>query len=466
MGRRTGEIRSPHNLPAGRLGRRQRLLFTAALFTVGVASAYSAVAMLTRVTPALVKGKNFELPVLSQVLEEAPGGLAVKQPGFESSLNRRQNILIIGVDRRPGFAENLPYNSDTIMVASVDPLTKSVNVLSFPRDLWVDIHSPDGRRSHKERINSSYGSVLIDGNHPIRDGAEQLKRDLKADFNIDIDHWVWMDIAGVEKLVTAVGGVTLDINDDLSFFDWWYTDDDKTNPHRVSFPPGPRHYNGYDAVAFGRYRGDSDLNRIKRQQLVLLATVQAALDRGVFNTSAPDLWAAYSGVFRHDFSLAEAASYVPLMRSAAGRVTTFSVGEPVGGRPTVTDATIDEKDVLLYDPDNAAFWVDVALNRPNHAGSSVEVRDASGATGQDRADQVGRYLRDARHLQGVALGPNVAATPRTTVTVYNDARRPMAAQIAHWLGLPETAVVPARSPGDTAPDILITVGADQRIPAN
>lgn len=466
MGRRTDENRPPRQLAPGRPARGQRLLFATALVAVALASAYSAVATLTRVTPALVKGKNLDVPVVSAALEGAPGSFAVKKPGAESSLTRRENILIIGVDRRPKFPDNLPYNTDTIMVASVDPLTKSVNILSFPRDLWVDIHPADGSPPYKGRINSSYGSALLDGTRPIRDGAEQLKRDLKADFDIDIDHWVWMDIAGVEKLVTAVGGVTLDIPEELAFFDWWYTNDDKTNPHRLSIPPGTGHYDGYDAVAFGRYREDSDLNRIKRQQLVLLATIQAALDGGVFNTSAPDLWAAYNSVFRHDFSLAEAGSYLPLMRTAARQVTMFSIGEPVAGVQTVTDETIGGKDILLYDRDNAAFWVDVALNRPNVDGSSVEVRDGSGAAGQDRADQIGRYLRDARHLSGVALGPDVAPTPQTTVTVYDDARRPMATQIAQWLGLPGTSVVTAPRTGRPTPDIVITVGSEQRIPAN
>ena len=61
----------------------------------------------------------------------------------------RVNILVLGVDQRPG--ESGPWRTDTMMVVSVDPESKSAGMLSIPRDLWVEIPGYG-----MDRINTAY----------------------------------------------------------------------------------------------------------------------------------------------------------------------------------------------------------------------------------------------------------------------------------------------------------------------
>src|SRR5690606_2660694 len=97
----------------------------------------------------------------------------------------------------PNFADVLPNaevggtRSDTIIVARVDPESTHVDMVSFPRDLWVPIPG------HGEsRINSAYGY-----------GRQVLIDTISENFGIDIHHYIEIDFTGFQRLVDAVGGV-------------------------------------------------------------------------------------------------------------------------------------------------------------------------------------------------------------------------------------------------------------------
>ncbi len=117
------------------------------------------------------------------------------------------NFLIVGSDSDDGLAPNDPVRaarakevggirSDTIMVVRLDPRTKQARVLSFPRDLWVNI---PGKQAG--RINSAL---------EFGDGTPALLiATLKADFNLDINHYVEVNFAGFKNLVRILGGVPI-----------------------------------------------------------------------------------------------------------------------------------------------------------------------------------------------------------------------------------------------------------------
>src|SRR5688572_8232409 len=110
-----------------------RMMFLFAIVVFGLASMYTSVAMLARVTPALFPGQSIaDVPGLGDFAD------VINTPKNEETVfNRRINLLIVGLDKRPGWRFEGAYLNDTVMVATLDPTTKNANILSFPRDLYV-----------------------------------------------------------------------------------------------------------------------------------------------------------------------------------------------------------------------------------------------------------------------------------------------------------------------------------------
>jgi LCP family protein required for cell wall assembly len=441
--------------------RAQRLGFVFALLVLLASSSYSALSLLSRVTPALFPGHTLPIP---SVLADLPGPVGiVTQPNSRSVFNRRINIVVMGMDLRP-YDSELDGRTDSLMVVSIDPMTKQTSVLSIPRDMNVDIHPPQGGQ-YEDRINASFGVGANSGNS-VAAGAAQLEKDLKLDFGIEIDYWVWLDIRGVEKLVDALGGIDVVIPPELSVPSWYYTDDDVTSPHFVAFPPGPQHLDGYNAVAFGRYRNDSDLYRMKRQQLVLKAALEKIFANGLLNNPL-DLWNAYGSLLKTDVPTGKMPGYALLLQETQGHLNLFSFGDPVNDVPTVADYTTEEgASVLTWNPDNVQYWLSQAFPNTAYAGLTVEVNDATGSASEDAATAFGRYLKYSKGFPTVELGGALPSQSATAVVVSTTDQRGAGEDIAKWLGLPPSAVVVQDFGAGSGPDIQVVLGDSFKLPTN
>jgi LCP family protein required for cell wall assembly len=196
-----------------------------------------------------------------------------------------KNFLITGADNNscidpdspyaPAFGDrtNLGERSDTIMMWRVNPSTSQVAVLSFPRDLFVDIAGT----SRKGRINEAYE----------RDNPQKLIDTIYQNFGINTDHFVQVDFCAFRTLVEAVGGVAVPFETPVR--------DPNTG---LNVPEaGCFTFDGDHALAYtrsrklqwldenGEWRQDptSDLGRISRQQDFLRRTVSALLAKGAYN---------------------------------------------------------------------------------------------------------------------------------------------------------------------------------------
>jgi LCP family protein required for cell wall assembly len=164
--------------------------------------------------------------------------------------------LVIGYDRRAGEGAGTRSRSDTVMLVRADPETKSVSLLSFPRDLFVEIHCP-GKGTFNARINGAYSEC----------GTKGTLETVRALTDLPIQFLITVNFRGFRKLVDAVGGIWLDV--DRRYFndrggDFGYA--------TINLFPGYQKLGGYQALDFVRYRHtDSDLYRVARQQLFVRA---------------------------------------------------------------------------------------------------------------------------------------------------------------------------------------------------
>ena len=183
-----------------------------------------------------------------ETVERQETGVSRKE---EVNLNNKDSfsILLMGVDTGD-LGRTDTGRSDAIMVATVSPEDNKTQIVSIPRDTYMEI--------------VGYGT-FDKINHAYAFGGPAMSMDsLEKYLDIPIDHYAAINLKGIQDLVNAVGGVT--VNNDLAF-----TSDGK------SFDIGQIELNGEEALAFVRMRYDDpngDYGRQERQRLVIQGIMQ------------------------------------------------------------------------------------------------------------------------------------------------------------------------------------------------
>jgi LCP family protein required for cell wall assembly len=159
------------------------------------------------------------------------------------------NILVLGSDHRTGEAKT-DRRSDTLLLVRLDPQRKTISMLSFPRDTYVDIPGHG-----KSKINDAYSFG----------GPALSVKTIKQLTGLDINFAVDVDFKGFRGVVDAFGGIWADV-------DHRYYTPPEADYMEIDLQPGYQLLDGRDALAFARYRHEDvhgDFGRIARQQLVL-----------------------------------------------------------------------------------------------------------------------------------------------------------------------------------------------------
>ena len=217
--------------------------------------------------------------------------------------SERVNILLMGIDRRPG--EAFISRTDSMMVVSLDPEGNTISILSVPRDLYVLIPG-HGR----DRINTAfvYGSA---GNNPVG-GAALAMQTVEYNLGIRLNHYVLVDFSAVINGVNALGGIDVYVPTDLN---------DPTYPDMnygydpLFIPAGMTYMDGELALKYARTRHvDNDFGRAQRQQQVILAARDKALGLGLPSliSRAPVLYQQLERGIRTDLSLDQIVRLVTL----------------------------------------------------------------------------------------------------------------------------------------------------------
>jgi LCP family protein required for cell wall assembly len=204
-----------------------------------------------------LEGAQTVVDINERSLKDPQVRKAVQKLGF--ALPGRPAIaIVVGQDfRRWAKDEEKGGRADTVMLLRADPDHDTISMLSFPRDLVVDIHCP-GRSPFPGPINSAYAVCGLQG---TVETVKQLT-------DLPIHYLVTIDYRGFIQTVDKLGGVWIDV--DRRYFN------DNSNPGpEGTFPPidlqpGYQELTGRQALGFVRYRKtDSDLYRIERQRIFM-----------------------------------------------------------------------------------------------------------------------------------------------------------------------------------------------------
>jgi LCP family protein required for cell wall assembly len=159
--------------------------------------------------------------------------------------------LVIGYDARKG--EGTSGRSDTLMLVRADPSTDSISLLSFPRDMNVEIRCP-GRTPFFDKINAAYATCGPQG-------SLQTVRQLTG---LQINYLITVNFRGFREIVDRLDGAWIDVDRRYfndrggSCFECYAT---------IDLQPGYQQLSGRQTLSYVRYRHtDSDLYRVARQQ--------------------------------------------------------------------------------------------------------------------------------------------------------------------------------------------------------
>ncbi len=196
--------------------------------------------------------------------------------------NKAAIALVIGYDHRAGVEAQRPSLSDTLMLIRADPTTKTISLLSFPRDLDVPIYcgsGPSDKFGHivtTDRINSAYS----------RCQAKGTVLTIKHLTGLPINFLITVNFHGFKEVVDKIGGIWMDV--DRRYYNK-NTGSYLNNFANINLQPGYQQLSGQQALDFVRYRHtDSDLYRLARQQEFVRAFKEQVAHNVSF-TSLPSL---------------------------------------------------------------------------------------------------------------------------------------------------------------------------------
>ncbi len=381
----------------------------------------------------------------------------------------RLNILLIGADQRPGEGT---FNTDTLIVVSVDPPTGQVAMFSLPRDT-VDVPLPPGPArsvfgtTYAGKINSLWTQAqarpdLFPGTDRQR-GYSALKATLGELYGLDIRWYVTVNFDGFKRVVDTLGGVTINVQTPV-------VDDrypgDSGRLVRLYIPTGVQHMTGSQALMYARSRhASSDFDRGQRQQRVLFSLREQA-DYGRLIARLPDLVSALKSAVKTDIPVGQLPQLLRLAQSSdASKIRSYVFAPPLyeqevrSGDPRgyVLIPRIDRIRAAVA----TAFSVDPALEadreKVSAENASVWVLNGSGERGQ--AAQIADYLE----FHGVnATAPNQKPDTRgltdTRIQVYNGAEARLPATIALLEAVFGVTAVPVVDPAARV-DIVVTTSA-------
>ncbi|MBL8134975.1 MAG: LCP family protein [Anaerolineae bacterium] len=389
---------------------------------------------------------------------------------------RRINVLLMGIDQRRG--ETGAFHTDTMLIASIDPVRLTAGMLSIPRDLYVEI--PGFRQ---DRINQA--NFFGDLNNYPGGGPALAMQTVTANLGIRVEKYVLVNFDVFETVVNLVApnGVEVcpqEVIDDPDYPDAGY------GIIYVHFEPGCQRLDAVHLLQYARTRATSggDFDRALRQQETLKAVREEVLSAGGianFLGVAPQLWTELSDSYRTNLTLNEIISLGNLaLQIPRENIRTGQIGI----QETRPATTVNNEQVLV--PVHTAMrdlFARVFSSEPGQPTDATGTTSAGAATitdlaqlrTQSQAEAAQIVIFNNTTIPGLAgMTREFLASRQVTVadvgnidppldqptTIRDYTGKPYTARyLAQLLGLPESSIQQGTD-GLTTADVMVVVGSD------
>lgn len=214
----------------------------------------------------------------------------------------RVTVLVMGLDYRDWEAGSGAPRSDSMMLVTVDPITRQAGMLSIPRDLWVEIPGFD-----HNRINTAY---MLGEAYKLPGGGPALATQTVEDLiGVPIDYYAVIDFKSFENVIDQIGGIDVLVEEPIKIA--------PIGRMAIQLEAKAYHFDGAEALAYARVRkaaGD-DFGRARRQQQVVLAVLDRVVGFDMLPSliaNAPTLYAELASGVRTNLSLDQIVSLAVL----------------------------------------------------------------------------------------------------------------------------------------------------------
>jgi LCP family protein required for cell wall assembly len=261
------------------------------------------------------------LLLIAPVAAQADACTNMERPQWSGQ--SRFNILVMGMDRRPGARDNLNARTDVMMLVSFDPEHERIGILSIPRDMHFAVM---GMQEDLLRVNTLMveGELLQEGCGPFF-AMEAFQLNL----GMYIDAYLAFDFEAFISFIDSIGGITVDVP--ASINDPTFPDMNYGIRHLI-IHSGLQEMDGRAALDYARTRhGDNDYLRGQRQLLIIEGVRNRLGESGVVQDlveNLPDLLLTMDGHFYSNLA-PEQLSYLGLQMMAldAEKITTGALNE-------------------------------------------------------------------------------------------------------------------------------------------
>jgi LCP family protein required for cell wall assembly len=351
-----------------------------------------------------INGAPASTPLPTQSVDTAP------QPWDGAS---RVTVLVMGLDYRDWEAGDGPPRTDTMILLTIDPLTKTAGMLNIPRDLWVNIPGFD-----YGRINTAYPLGIA---YDVPGGGPQQAMDtVESLLGVPIDYYAIIDFGAFEQFINELGGINVTVSSDISV-------DPIGKANTVYLKPGNYLLDGPTALAYARARhtDGGDFDRAQRQQQVILAIRDRIEELGPAQVAAkiPAMYNELAAGIHTNLSLNDAvklgwlALEIPLNTVQRGAIAPPNAV----GFAKSPDGT---QDILIPVPDQIRLIRDQVFASSNMASPGLTSGDARANMQAEGASIV---VANGTYTEGLAQktqaylqsqGANVVDTQNSEYTTY------------------------------------------------
>lgn len=383
----------------------------------------------------------------------------------------RVNILLIG---KGGEGQTAPDLTDTLLLASIDPVQNEAALVSVPRDLFVENES-----GYAMKINAIYSTAkqnrLAKGDDSDSDkqaaedaGLDAIKTSVSEVLGVPVHYYMMVDFKAFEDAINTVGGVTVDVQEPLY---------DQTVAWLLGGNPlvageGLQTFDGKRALLYARSRKGSargDFDRTERQREIIVALQKKVLSVGTFSNpyKVVDLLGTFGDRVRTDLNGLDEVKRL------------YEIGQQIGSDKIASVGLADPPNVLVETGmigDQSVVKPVAGLNQYEEIHSYIRnnLRDAylksenarvvilNGTTTVGLASATSAELKSyGYNVVSVDNAPTKNYIQNQLIDLTNGQKKYTKSYLEKRLGLTSTTQAPAGIPDLTQADFVIILGTDE-----